>query len=580
MAVFSLQSCLDYDNPTDDFKPSDIKTEDVVLHGKADSINYRDLQITESQLNQVAKRLDTYFSEAKTGEYYMRGGKNGTYPVSHAYQRQYTLADVYSYYGVIPHYDFAYASSIQSSYNVSDDWNNGANGQFVAGKNCMVPLLNHPSIDSIPELKAINLLLFDYSCIEMADLYGPFPYSDYKANKTEAPFTYNKVEDIYESVEANIDTIVNCLNYYDNRPEWYKTKVQELLNKKTDCTRDQQNGITGFDTWKRFANSLKLRMAMHIVKADPEKARKWAEEAVAAGVIESHKNEVGFYPLDGGFTHPLVEICSSWNDMRISASLESLLNSLQHPYLKMMLFTKNSDALNDMAANTKVVGIRSGVHVGQGQSYGSNAFIGYSMVNKTFIAQAPLYLMKWSEVDFLRAEGALRGWNMGGKAEDFYYRGIDNSAVFDPTSKFTAPVAKLFKTYEAQDAPTAYTYHDPLGNSEDMQSVTKIGVKWDDNDSKETKLEKIITQKYIAGYPYSFEAWTDMRRTGYPKMFPVLNVGDGDGSLQQGQLVRRMLFPNTDDSSLRDIQATGLQALGGADKQATRIWWDKDAPNF
>ena len=41
-----------------------------------------------------------------------------------------------------------------------------------------------------------------------------------------------------------------------------------------------------------------------------------------------------------------------------------------------------------------------------------------------------------------------------------------------------------------------------------------------------------------------------------------------------------MPFPNTDDSSIRDIQATGLKALGGADLQATRLWWDIDQPNF
>ena len=68
--------------------------------------------------------------------------------------------------------------------------------------------------------------------------------------------------------------------------------------------------------------------------------------------------------------------------------------------------------------------------------------------------------------------------------------------------------------------------------------------------------------------------------TGYPKLFPVLNPDDGDGSIMPGGIIRRCVFPNTDDSSLRDIQETGLSALGGPDQQATRLWWDVKAPNF
>ena len=65
-----------------------------------------------------------------------------------------------------------------------------------------------------------------------------------------------------------------------------------------------------------------------------------------------------------------------------------------------------------------------------------------------------------------------------------------------------------------------------------------------------------------------------MRRTGYPKMFYVLNADDGDGSLSEGDLIRRIPFPETDDQSLIDIANSGLKALGGPDQQATRIWWD------
>ncbi|WP_260458345.1 SusD/RagB family nutrient-binding outer membrane lipoprotein [Bacteroides salyersiae] len=61
----------------------------------------------------------------------------------------------------------------------------------------------------------------------------------------------------------------------------------------------------------------------------------------------------------------------------------------------------------------------------------------------------------------------------------------------------------------------------------------------------------------------------------YPKTLPVLNWEDADANLQEGDLLRRMRFPGTDTQAVAaDVAATGLKALGGADLQSTRIWWD------
>ena len=105
-------------------------------------------------------------------------------------------------------------------------------------------------------------------------------------------------------------------------------------------------------------------------------------------------------------------------------------------------------------------------------------------------------------------------------------------------------------------------------------------IAWNEGDDNETKLEKIITQKYIALFPLSTEAWAEMRRTGYPKMFPVMNPDDGDGSLEYGDIIRRIPWVPTDPVAMGMVEATGVPALGGPDEQATRLWWDVDAPNF
>lgn len=588
----TLQSCLDFDEPTDDFRPNDITIDEGDIVGEADSvnlINYKALY-TEEQVDAAAKSLDKYFGMFTTAQYYMCGGKiedNGSIsrPVSHAWQRYYTLPDVYAQYGVVPHSDFAFAGALVSSYNVSPDWIAGPNGKFIGARNCLTPLLNHKSSDSIPEVKAIALLLYNYAAIENVDMYGTIPYNDFKANKVDPPFKYDDMKTIYTGVEANIDTIVNCLRYFDSKPAWYQATVKDIVNNFSEVTRDDKNGVQNMETWVRFANSLKLRMAMHMVKAEPQLAQKWAEEAVKSGVIDDLKYEVGMFPSAYGKVHPLVEISEVWHDMRFSASFISLLKSLTHPYSFSLCMRNSGNLFNDqgvtLPAETDQVGIRSGIHTGMGQSYGSNQFIGFSRINKMLIENAPLYLFKWAEIDFLRAEGALRGWDMGGKAELFYTRAIENSSIFEPGSDLYNSFKPVLSQYGSVEKPVAYTYKDPTGSSPDMEGVTKIGVKWNEADDKETKLEKIITQKYIALFPNSMEAWGEMRRTGYPKMFPVLNVEEGDGSLKPGDLVRRILFPNSDDASLKDIQATGLKALGGPDQQATRVWWDvKGKGNF
>ena len=583
----TLQSCLDFDEPTDDFRPNDITIDEGDIVGEADSvnlINYKALY-TEEQVDAAAKSLDKYLGMLKVAQYCMRGGKEGQYPVSHAYQRIYTLPDVYAQYGVVPHSDFAFASELISSYHASQDWISGPNGQFMGARTSLTPLLNHKSCDSIPEVKAIALLLYNYAAIENVDMYGTIPYNDFKANKVDPPFKYDDMKTIYTGAEANIDTIVNCLRYFDSKPAWYQAKVKDIVNKFSEVTHDQRNGVKNMETWVRFANSLKLRMAMHMVKAEPQLAQKWAEEAVKSGVIDDLKYEVALFPSIYGGVHPLVEISESWADMRFSASFISLLKSLTHPYRFSLCMKNSGDLSNDqgvtLPAETDQVGIRSGIHTGKGQSYGSNQFVGFSRVSKFLIEKAPLYLFKWAEIDFLRAEGALRGWDMGGKAELFYTRAIENSSIFEPGSDLYNSFKPVLSQYGSVEKPVAYTYKDPTGSSPDMESVTKIGVKWNEADDKEKKLEKIITQKYIALFPNSMEAWGEMRRTGYPKMFPVLNVEEGDGSLKPGDLVRRILFPNSDDASLKDIQATGLKALGGPDQQATRVWWDvKGKGNF
>lgn len=605
LSAFGMQSCLDYDTPGDEFNANQTVVPPVISSGKADVIDYEKV-ISDEGVAEAIMALDDNIRTAQTGVYGIRGGKDGGAPVAHAYQFCYTLGpDNYVQYFCVPHYDFPYSNfTLRSTYDMCKGSIGGPGSGFSSAKLYIAPLLNTEKIDSVPELKAIFLTLFNYSAIENADLFGPMPYEEFKALRDKSPFKYNDVRTIYYGVKKNLDDAIACLKYYkDNRSEAYKQELANVMYSYLTIVNDPYSKTwEDMEPWIRFANSLKLRMAIHMSGIEPETAKTWAEEAVRDGVITDVDNEVAIYPVFSGKDHPLVEI-TGWSDAVMGASFLNLLENLDHPYMK-YLFTKNSVGLAKSPqavegsscpattpANSVYVGMRDGVAPGEGQAAANNPYCGYSMLDKAYLAQtqAPLFLMKCSEVYFLLAEGALRGWNMGGTAKQFYEQGIRNASL--ESRSFTGnKYNELVDDYLNVEAPKGIAYVDPQGLTPDMPSVTKIGVKWNEGDSPEVKLEKIITQKYIASFPYSYESWVDLRRVGYPKLFPILGVADSDGTIKAGDskvqtkenIMRRIPWASDDPQTKEDIANTGLPALGegATDTQGQHLWWDNGASNF
>lgn len=605
LSAFGMQSCLDYDTPGDEFNANQTIVPPVISSGKADVIDYEKV-ISDEGVAEAIMALDDNIRTAQTGVYGIRGGKDGGAPEAHAYQFCYTLGpDNYVQYFCVPHYDFPYSNfTLRSTYDMCKGSIGGPGSGFSSAKLYIAPLLNTEKIDSVPELKAIFLTLFNYSAIENADLFGPMPYEEFKALRDKSPFEYNDVRTIYYGVKKNLDDAIACLKYYkDNRSQAYKEQLANVMYSYLTIVNEPYSKTwEDMEPWIRFANSLKLRMAIHMSGIEPETAKTWAEEAVRDGVITDVDNEVAIYPTFSGKDHPLVEI-TGWSDAVMGASFLNLLENLDHPYMK-YLFTKNSVGLAKSPQavegsscpattpmNSVYVGMRDGVAPGEGQSAANNPYCGYSMLDKAYLAQtqAPLFLMKCSEVYFLLAEGALRGWNMGGTAKQFYEQGIRNASL-ESRSFMGNKYNELVDEYLNVEASKNIPYVDPQGLTPDMPSVTKIGVKWNEGDSPETKLEKIITQKYIASFPYSYESWVDLRRVGYPKLFPILGVADGDGTIGAGDpwvqtkenIMRRIPWASDDPQTKEDIANTGIPALGegATDTQGQHLWWDNGASNF
>ena len=171
--------------------------------------------------------------------------------------------------------------------------------------------------------------------------------------------------------------------------------------------------------------------------------------------------------------------------------------------------------------------------------------------------------MTSAEIWFLRAEAALRGWS-NESVKDCYERGVKAS--------FAQWGAAGAETYlESEKKPADYI--DAFKAENNVKAVNTLTPKWDDAASNEDKLGRIITQKWLAMYPEGGEAWAEQRRTGYPKLFPVL-VNQSEGTVDTGIGPRRLNFFVGIKTTNPEQYTQLVNALGGADNCGTRLWWD------
>ena len=106
--------------------------------------------------------------------------------------------------------------------------------------------------------------------------------------------------------------------------------------------------------------------------------------------------------------------------------------------------------------------------------------------------------------------------------------------------------------------------------------------RWDAAADSELKLERIITQKWIAMYPEGCEAWAEQRRTGYPRLFPV-RLNHSKGYIDTETMIRRLPFPAvlaTSDPEQYASRNSVAKTTGGRACGGTRgVISDPEAPD-
>lgn len=372
------------------------------------------------------------------------------------------------------------------------------------------------------------------------DIYGPIPVSHF--GETENP--YESQQTVYENLFRDLDAAIATLT------EYATNSADAHPLEKVDAIYQGD-----YPKWLKLANSVKLRMAMRIRFVEPGKAQEYAEAAVAAGVMES-SDDGAWLKTSGSIVifNPLEEVWNAYEDTRMGATIDAYMNGYDDPRLP--IYFKGSEL------DSKYHGVRSGLKSMLKEHY---TRLSVPNVAKT----TPVVWMLASEVAFLRAEGAMLNWDMGGKDEDFYKKGIELSFLENGLSAGDAAAyaesdAQPGKFEDSSESTNKYNYAQP----------STITPKWNASAGDEEKLERIITQKWLAMYPNGQEAWSEFRRTGYPKLIPIVDNMSG-GKVATDEQMRRMTFPRSEYSNNLTGVQQAISLLGGPDTGGTHLWWDK-----
>ena len=370
------------------------------------------------------------------------------------------------------------------------------------------------------------------------DFYGPVPYSH--AGNGDLSIPYDSQKDIYYDLFNTLDSAV--------------TTLQSLDQTQTPYGDNDLIFHGNIPKWIKLANTLRLRLAMRISFVEPGKAKEEAEKAYSLGVMTSNDDNAMMDVADNSPNG--LSLMSPWEGFRMSASMESYLKGYTDPRMKVYY---------SPAASGQYRGLRNGLTSAQLSADPRNSLDSTSNIGALWVpddaSTNKLTVMYSAEAYFLRAEGALNGWNMGGTAQELYEQGIrtslqqwgiaDNTAIENYINGTSTPIA--------------------LNDYFNSPAVASIPVKF--SASVEEQRQQILTQKWIALFPDGIEAWAEVRRTGYPKLYPVANSDNPD--VPKDSIIKRFLFvPYEYQTNNKAVVETGVPLLGGPDKSSTPVWWD------
>lgn len=421
-------------------------------------------------------------------------------------------------------WDFSYDNVMKTTQNVLDATTEPENASFHAWA-------------KIVRVEAMH---------RVSDIYGPIIYTNYGKSNADGSVSFDSQSDAYNAFFKDLDSAITVLT--------------PLVQSGSPATFSKFDLVYGgsFKSWLKFANTLRLRLALRISKADPAKAKTEGEGALSNPVGLLTTNDDNAYVDIGNNYHPLTGI-TGWGDINVGAPLACYLNGYKDPRVSKYML-----AASDAAVAGKYIGIRNGINIDANGRY-----VGYSR-----LLEFPhkIQLMAAAEAWFLKAEAAVKGWAGAGNVQTNYETGISTSFA-QYSSDASSYITDNTSTEQPYVDPKAITtgQNDVLTGSPYLSTIT---IAWDNGATPAQKMERIITQKWLALFPDGQEAWSEFRRTGYPKLFPVV-LNKSGGKISTTAFIQRINFPSSAIATNPIGVAAAVAALGGPDTGGTALWWAK-----
>lgn len=530
------------------------------------------------------------------------------------------------------------------------EWLNNANSAIEITDKQAEKGLTKPYHENV---KQVARIWRAYLMSELTDNFGPAPIQSFQGKNPE----FNTVKDVYYYL---LDELKDA-----------SSKINPTVDGGEVKDYDAAYGFN-WDNWIRYANSMRMRLAMRLSEVDVNKAKSEFEAAVATNkFIESSSQNFGVQEKDGW--DPLTGVMSrAWNAQILSATMNNLFiglggvktesqfssaaikakvkpeNDMGIRYLQNFSTMSNdpsqgylldglpnkmdpraykaffipgntSDPQYWAAANNQTAKII--VSKTRTDTYNmTNTWNAFStgawgekasnielrgengrlpgMINRFRTSKEKrLFFASW-ESYFLIAEAALRGWATPMSDKAAYERGIKDNFEYWGASQFLTEylassnysrvgTSVNFDHITEPGATFTATYKDAYtGATGTTQIAYPSNTIYKNGTVKNDKLTKIITQKYLASFPYlALEAWNDHRRLGLPffENPAVEEPIEGMKQLTNANYTKnqvnffpqRLRYPSTFRTADQANYDKAVSMLGGEDNLFTPLWWAK-----
>ena len=398
---------------------------------------------------------------------------------------------------------------------------------------------------------AASHVLRAFDLHRMTDLYGDIPY---------------------EQAGKGLASQENWFPKYDNQKEVYAAIVRDLRAARDKFSGSARNlGIQDFiyggdvAKWKKFANSLLMRVALRMSNVDAANARAVFTEAWNSGPMTSNADNAFIKFAEGpqginrnGLNDGYWNTYKYSRDCKVSRTFVNWMRANNDPRLMIVCGgTGNPDAaptawnVNPAAQNGMPNGyttanmptVLTPSELAAWNASPTPRWI-FSMLNLRYMDWSDPYILQtYAEVQLMAAEAAVLGW-ISSDANTHFRNGVD--AAIKSWTAFDASFAR------SQADIDAY--------------ITGRGFAAASNADK----RRLIGEEYWAAtFLNDIESWSNWRRTGFPALVPT----NDPNRWEANQIPRRLRYWENEISSNPGNYKAAVDRMGG-DNLMTKMWWD------